>query len=119
MSACSTCPGPTTRRAGIPCRGSSRSSSPSTRGLRWLPRRDGPARRYLTEAVFPFYIVHQTALVLASYWLRDLGWPVAAEAACILTITAASCLVTYEAVRRVPWLRPLFGLKLRPASEGA
>lgn len=71
-------------------------------GLRWLPRRDGPARRYLTEAVFPFYIVHQTALVLASYGLRDFGWPVAWEAGCILAITAASCLATYEVVRRVP-----------------
>lgn len=88
-------------------------------GVRWLPRRDGPARRYLTEAVLPFYIVHQTALVLASYWLRDLGWPVAVEAGCILAITAASCLATYEVVRRVPWLRPLFGLKLRATPEGA
>src|SRR6266478_5059807 len=34
----------------------------------WSPG-DSPARRYLTEAIFPFYIVHQTAIVVLAHRL--------------------------------------------------
>ena len=40
-------------------------------GRRWLTR-DAPVRRYLTDAVFPFYIVHQTTIIAADYALRGL-----------------------------------------------
>lgn len=80
-------------------------------GGRWLPRTDGPVRRYLTEAVFPFYIVHQTALALCAHALRPLELPAAVEAATVVAVTAAVCWASFEAVRRVAVLRPLFGLK--------
>jgi glucans biosynthesis protein C len=73
--------------------------------------KDGPARRYLTDAVFPYYIAHQTIIVLAGFWLKPLGIGPGAEFAVILAATVAGCALTYEAVRRVRWLRPLFGLK--------
>ena len=38
---------------------------------RWL-NRDSSARRYLTDAVFPYYIVHQTAIILIAHELRGL-----------------------------------------------
>ena len=38
-------------------------------------RRGSPLLTMLTEAVFPFYIVHQTAIVLAGHWLKPLGLP--------------------------------------------
>jgi hypothetical protein len=79
-------------------------------GRIWLTR-DGPARRYLTAAVFPFYIVHQTAIILTAHALRDRGWPVAAEASTVIAVTIACCFASYEVVRRTGWLRPLFGLK--------
>ncbi|WP_375466194.1 acyltransferase family protein, partial [uncultured Methylobacterium sp.] len=80
-------------------------------GRRWLPCTDGPWRRYLAAAVFPFYLVHQTAIVLAAYALRDAGWPAAPEAAIIVLVTAATCVVAFEMARRSRWLRPLFGLR--------
>jgi glucan biosynthesis protein C len=80
-------------------------------GRRWLTR-DTAARRYLTDAVFPYYIVHQTTIIATAYALRDWALPAAAEAALILAATFASCALTYEIVRRIAWLRPLFGLKL-------
>lgn len=90
-------------------------------GRRWLSGRDGPARRYLTDAMFPYYIVHQTAIILLAHALKPLALPPAIEAPLILLGTVVSCVVTYEIVRRVGLLRPLFGLKsgysgLRPAS---
>jgi Acyltransferase family len=78
---------------------------------RWL-NRDSAARRYLTDAVFPYYIVHQTAIILIAHGLRGLGLPASIEASIVISGTLASCAVTYEIVRRISVLRPLFGLKL-------
>ena len=86
-------------------------------GRCWLTRRDGPVRRYLTDAVFPYYIVHQTAIILLAYWLKPLSLPGWVEATAIIAGTAAACALSYELVRRLAWLRPLFGLK--PSLRGA
>jgi len=84
----------------------------------------GYARRYvrsgspllttLTEAVFPFYIIHQTAIVLAGHFLKPLGLPVLAEAGTILAIEVAACLATYGLALIVPILRVPLGLKPAP-----
>jgi len=78
--------------------------------------RDGAARRYLTEAIFPYYIAHQTIIVLAGHLLTPLRLGAAAEFAIILAATVIGCALTYELGRRVDWLRPLIGLKARPGS---
>ncbi|WP_049820138.1 acyltransferase family protein [Bradyrhizobium japonicum] len=75
---------------------------------------DGPARRYLTDAIFPYYIVHQTAIIVIAHALRDSGLPVGAEASIVIIGTALACVATYEIVRRIVWLRPLFGLRVLP-----
>ena len=82
---------------------------------RWL-NRDSAARRYLTEAIFPYYIVHQTAIIMIAHGLRGSGFPAGTEAAIIIGGTAATCIATYEIVRRLAWLRPLFGLKAESAA---
>jgi hypothetical protein len=47
------------------------------------------------------------------------------EGVLLIAVTAAVCLVGYEVIRRVPLLRPLFGLKaqdrvpVRPTRAGA
>ena len=74
-------------------------------------RRDSPARRYLTDAIFPFYIVHQTAIIAFAVWMRPLGLSPLAEAPLLIALVALVCVATYEAAKRVSWLRPLFGLK--------
>ncbi|MBX9706444.1 MAG: acyltransferase family protein [Caulobacteraceae bacterium] len=72
---------------------------------------DGPARRYLSEAIFPFYIAHQTIIVLVGYSLKQMQVGPAVEFAGILVATVLGCLATFEIARRVPFLRPLLGLK--------
>ena len=81
--------------------------------------RDHPWRATLAEAVFPFYIIHQTALVLIAYWLRPLGLGNWALFALLVAGTAASCWAFYALGREVGWLRPLIGLKARVASRAA
>jgi peptidoglycan/LPS O-acetylase OafA/YrhL len=75
----------------------------------------GPALRYLTLGVFPFYLVHQTLIVVMAYHLAKLGLPQALEGTILVAATFAGCFATYEIVRRIPGLRILFGLKGQPA----
>ncbi len=80
--------------------------------------RGGPVLEYLTLAVFPFYIVHQTIIVLAAPQLVKLGLHQGLEAAILILATFAGCFIIYEAVRRIGWLRPWFGLKPQWATRG-
>ncbi len=84
---------------------------------RHLRGRDGPALRTLREAVFPFYIVHQTILVVAAHHLAQRRWPQALEATALVIVTAAGCWGCYLAARRIAWLRPWLGLA--PARSAA
>jgi glucans biosynthesis protein C len=73
--------------------------------------RDHSWRRTLTEAVFPFYIIHQTIIVVLGWYLLRFALPLAAEFAALLTATIAGCWLFYLGGRRVGWLRPLIGLR--------
>jgi surface polysaccharide O-acyltransferase-like enzyme len=77
---------------------------------RWITR-DGPWRRYLTDAIFPYYIIHQTVIIVVAHHLQALRLPLGAEMSLLAVVTLAACVATYELVRRIDVLRPLFGLK--------
>jgi surface polysaccharide O-acyltransferase-like enzyme len=84
---------------------------------RWLTA-DSPARRYFTDAIFPYYIIHQTAIIMIAHELQGRDLPAWLEATIVIVGTFASCAITYEVVRRVTVLRPLFGLRIR-SRQGA
>lgn len=81
-----------------------------------LLNRDHPWRAKLAEAVFPFYIIHQTAIVLIGWWLLGSGLSVGTEFAIMLAGTVAACWLFYDIGRRIGWLRPLIGLNPAPVS---
>lgn len=77
--------------------------------------RPSSALTYLNEAVYPYYILHQTLIVSAAYWLSRMNLSVWGELAGILLATLGGCMLLYEwVIRRSRWLRPLFGLRPRP-----
>lgn len=78
---------------------------------RWI-KEDSALRRYLTDAIFPYYIVHQTAIIMIAHALQGSGLSAWQEASVVIGGTAATCVLTYEIVRRIGFLRPLFGLKM-------
>lgn len=80
------------------------------RPMRWLP--------WATEAVYPWYVLHQSLIVLIAYWILPLKFGPLAEPAIVLGGTVAGCFVLHEIIRRVPLLRPCFGLKARRAQTG-
>lgn len=74
------------------------------RPFRWLP--------YATEAVYPWYILHQSLIVPLAFVLIPLRLGPVWEPLLVLAGTIAGCLVLHEfVIRRVGVLRPLFGLK--------
>ncbi len=79
--------------------------------------RDAGVRPMLTEAVFPFYIIHQTIIVVVMFWLLGLSLPGWAEFAVLVAATTAGCWAFYLGGRAVPRFRPLIGLRQqqRPA----
>ena len=77
---------------------------------RWLTL-DSPVRRYLTDAIFPYYIIHQTAIIMIAHQLHGRDLPAWVEAGVVIAGTFAVCAFSYEIVRRIAVLRPLFGLR--------
>jgi hypothetical protein len=76
---------------------------------RWF-KADSPLPRYLVQAIFPYFIVHQSAITLiVAHDLRVVICRV--ERSIVTGGTVAICVVTYEIVRRVPLLGPLFGVR--------
>lgn len=78
--------------------------------------RDHRWRPLLTEAVFPFYIVHQSVIVLVAWWLLPAGLPAWLDFTILVAATIAGCWAFYLAGRAIGPLRPLIGLR-RPASR--
>jgi glucans biosynthesis protein C len=78
---------------------------------RALLNRDSAALRWATDAVYPFYIVHQTITVLLGYWW--LGWdvPVAVKYPALAAGTFLGSWACFAVVRRTKVTRVLFGMK--------
>ena len=85
----------------------------------------GFARRYLNrpwpwlgwanESVYPWYMLHQTLIIAAAVALAPLKFGPWIEPALLIAITIVGCwALTDGLIRRVGWLRPLFGLKPQP-----
>jgi surface polysaccharide O-acyltransferase-like enzyme len=73
------------------------------RPFRWLP--------YAKEAVFPWYILHQSFIVSIGFLLTPMQLGPVREPLLVIVGTIGGCLLVHEIVRRIPLLRPLFGLK--------
>jgi glucans biosynthesis protein C len=73
-------------------------------------QRDGAARRYLTEAVFPVYILHQTLIVVMAHLIKPLHLAPGLEALMLVMMALTASFAIFELVRKVAVLRPLFGL---------
>ncbi|NID04490.1 acyltransferase family protein [Luteibacter jiangsuensis] len=78
----------------------------------WLP--------YCTEAVYPWYMLHQSLIILLVFCLKPMALGPWLEPALVLAGTITGCYVLHEfVIRRVGFIRPLFGLKaLRKIETG-
>lgn len=73
---------------------------------------------YLNEAVLPFYVLHYVIIVLVTFFLRQWDLPLVLKFLGVSTLSLAGTLIMYElAVRHVPFVRWLFGMKPKKARK--
>jgi len=68
---------------------------------------------YFNDAVYPFYILHQTLILVIGYNLSKLHLGPVVEPILLIIFTVSACFVGYELIRRTELLRPFFGLKMK------
>jgi len=81
--------------------------------------RPSRALGYLGEASYPVYILHQTVIVVLAFYVIDLTLPWGALWVVLLVLSVVLTYLLYEGVRRVGWLRTLFGMRPRPQQRPA
>lgn len=74
---------------------------------------DRPSKQlaYLAETSYPLYILHQTVIVVAAFYLVQLPGPWAVQWVALLAVTVIVTFGLYEVVRRIGMLRFLFGMR--------
>jgi len=83
-------------------------------GMKYLSA-TGRFLRYATEAVLPFYMLHQPIILLIAFWVVQLQIPIIVKYLIIVVLSFAGIMLLYEGIRRVGVLRFLFGMKRRKA----
>jgi hypothetical protein len=68
------------------------------------------------------YILHQTVIVVIAHSLKPAHLNPAVEAVLLVLVTGSVCFLSYEGIRRIAVLRPLFGLartaqRMRPVAQ--
>ena len=87
-------------------------------GRRYL-NRNSPLLQRANEAVFPFYILHQTVLIVVGYYVLQWHATNAAKFLLIALGTFGGSLLLYLVIQRFTVLRVLFGLKPKAQSKAA
>ena len=73
---------------------------------------NNPRREAVNEAVMPFYILHQTVILLVGFFVIPLALSVPGKLAIILPAAFIGILLLYWVVKRVNVLRFIFGMKI-------
>ena len=77
-----------------------------------------PGVRYANQAVYCWYILHQTFIVLGVYWLRtyfpDSALGPVMEPIAVAVFTCFGCWLGYTVIKRVPGVRAAFGIFVKP-----
>jgi hypothetical protein len=80
-------------------------------GYKYL-NQPGATLSYLSQAAYPIYIVHMFALYTGAMIILPLEIPVIVKFVLTIVFTGIVCYLIYEfIIRRIGFLRPLFGLK--------
>ncbi len=80
-------------------------------GFRFLNQKSSKLN-YFNDAVYPYYILHQTVIIAVGYEMTQFKLGPVFEPVIVLLATFSLCAIGFEIIRRVDMLRVLFGLKL-------
>ena len=68
---------------------------------------------YFNDAVYPFYILHQTIIIVLAYNLAPMALGPVIEPLSVIFFTILLCLMSFEVIRRIDILKPLFGVRIK------
>jgi glucans biosynthesis protein C len=77
--------------------------------------RPWPWLTWANESVYPWYMLHQTLIIVLVWWLAPLHLGPVVEPVLLVAGTVLGCWGITSLVRRSAWLRPLMGLKPKPS----
>jgi len=81
--------------------------------------KDGSLLHYSNNAILPWYMLHQTLIIMFAVWLKPLALSAGIEAIALIALTCLGCWAGYELIKRFWLSRWLFGLKVKlPAACG-
>lgn len=68
--------------------------------------------QYTNQAVYPFYILHQTVLLIVGYFILKMDMGIAPKYGLIVAATFVGTMLLYELmIRRISWIGFFFGVK--------
>jgi len=71
-----------------------------------------PMLTYMNDAVLPWYILHQTFIIIFAMWLAKLELGPVLEPVLLIIFTFIGCALGYEAIKRFTVSRIVFGMKI-------
>jgi glucans biosynthesis protein C len=75
--------------------------------------RPWPWLRWANASVYPWYVLHQTVIIVLVVWLAPAQWGPVVEPVVLVAGTLALCWGLTVIAQRVWWLRPLLGMPAR------
>jgi hypothetical protein len=69
--------------------------------------------KYLNQGVYPYYILHQSLLIILAYWISSYSLGGFLEPIIVLSGTFIGCAIGFEIIHRFKILRLFFGLKIK------
>jgi glucan biosynthesis protein C len=67
----------------------------------------------LNVGILPFYILHQTVIILIGYYIVTLDLSILSKFSIILSTSLVATIALYQVIRKVNLLRLLFGMKVK------
>jgi len=71
-----------------------------------------PVLTYMNEAVLPWYILHQTLIIIFAMWLTKFKLGPVFEPVLLILLTFIGCAFGYEVIKRFTVSRIVFGMKM-------
>ncbi len=79
-------------------------------GKKYLDKKS-KSLNYSNEAVLPFYILHQTAILIIGFYVVQWPLPMIAKFGVIVAVSFVAIMIPYELIKRFPPTRFLFGMR--------
>lgn len=75
--------------------------------------RDHPVRKHINEAIYPFYILHQTVIIVVAFFLVNMQMGAGLKALYLTTGSLVICIMLFLVIRQFNITRILFGMPLK------